>query len=610
VKMKTSKQKILSTFLVVMPFASTFAEDDFRGLWVGQATLTHVNEVSIPLDKDNHAIAPDPNVPTPTADAANLRLILHVDGEGQVRFLKDVAVLRRAGTNGTGSALSDSEDDIVLVSDERLYSEFPAQEASRIASAAFDFGDFKATEAVDSIVDAIAEQVAQTVLTSGINSASSTANLRIAEDVAENAATAVASPLISEADVATAFDSFMVTSLTDGKLQAIAAAGDPATEAADVRLIAAGLTNSFYGDTRAVDAVDAVVEAVLNEPVAEEKLSAARFIASRYADTENLYQRFITGNDFGDMIPAAAQAAATEAISSNSTPQSVSNAVYVLTEVSSVEVLAGTSQVSRYSDTSAEDAVARVLDAIISAASGSTNDLYSDVVKEVEIAGVAARAAVPRFSIPVLTPTADYNTFVQSDEFSGSVSGWDAYPSLPGAAEAAVLATVAEKQADLFATSNSLFNAARIAATDALQIVYSKAAQARRTELPMVGTFGPGNGDTNLTINAGAGSLGPAGLVCEISLPASHPTNPFRHPKHPDHTVGINITRIIRLDFNGELSDALTHSDTGLDSVTGIYREEIFGLHKPLGANRDIGLKVEGTFELNRISLIDTLNSL
>ena len=37
-------------------------------------------------------------------------------------------------------------------------------------------------------------------------------------------------------------------------------------------------------------------------------------------------------------------------------------------------------------------------------------------------------------------------------------------------------------------------------------------------------------------------------------------------------------------------------------------KEEIFGLHKPLGPNQDIGLKVEGAFVLNRITLVDTLN--
>src|SRR6185436_6041940 len=50
----------------------------YRGLWVGQVVLNYANEVSVPLNSNNIPIAPDPKVPTPTRDAANLRLILHV----------------------------------------------------------------------------------------------------------------------------------------------------------------------------------------------------------------------------------------------------------------------------------------------------------------------------------------------------------------------------------------------------------------------------------------------------------------------------------------------------------------------------------------------------
>jgi hypothetical protein len=73
--------------------------------------------------------------------------------------------------------------------------------------------------------------------------------------------------------------------------------------------------------------------------------------------------------------------------------------------------------------------------------------------------------------------------------------------------------------------------------------------------------------------------------------------------------VGFDITRKLRLDFNGAPTNAPTRAGFGVDRITGIYREEIFGLHKPLGPDKDIGLKVEGTFELNRISHIDTLNA-
>jgi len=97
-----------------------------------------------------------------------------------------------------------------------------------------------------------------------------------------------------------------------------------------------------------------------------------------------------------------------------------------------------------------------------------------------------------------------------------------------------------------------------------------------------------------------------------LYLPANHPTNPFRHRRHPDHTTGINITRVIRFDFDATEGGALESAGYGVNVIRGTYREEIFGLHKPLGPNPDtqpIGLKTEGRFELNRISVIDTLNA-
>ena len=80
--------------------------DPYRGLWVGQVTLRYVNEVSVPLDENNVAVAPNPDVPTPTADAANLRLIVHVNGAGQVSLLRDVAILNRKG-GGNARAILD-----------------------------------------------------------------------------------------------------------------------------------------------------------------------------------------------------------------------------------------------------------------------------------------------------------------------------------------------------------------------------------------------------------------------------------------------------------------------------------------------------------------------
>ena len=65
----------------------------------------------------------------------------------------------------------------------------------------------------------------------------------------------------------------------------------------------------------------------------------------------------------------------------------------------------------------------------------------------------------------------------------------------------------------------------------------------------------------------------------------------------------------VRLDFQPASAGIPERAGYGVDRIRGVYREEIFGLHKPLGPQQDIGLRVEGTFELNRVSLIDTLNA-
>ena len=152
-----------------------------------------------------------------------------------------------------------------------------------------------------------------------------------------------------------------------------------------------------------------------------------------------------------------------------------------------------------------------------------------------------------------------------------------------------------------------------MATVKALQSAYNVAARAMRNELPMAGVFGPGSGDPRRSNElAQPSDLGPPGLEARLYLPASHPTNPFRHRRHPDHTTGYNIERVIRLDFDGVQGNSLEAAGYGVDRITGTYREEIFGLHKPLGPDpvaHPVGLRTEGRFELNRVSLIDTLNT-
>jgi hypothetical protein len=106
------------------------------------------------------------------------------------------------------------------------------------------------------------------------------------------------------------------------------------------------------------------------------------------------------------------------------------------------------------------------------------------------------------------------------------------------------------------------------------------------------------------------GALVKGGVVeGEVFLGAYHPSNPFRHRRHPSHRGGYNIERHIRLTVDEpEGGDDFDVTERGLDRLTGVYEEEVFGLHKPLGQNREFGLRTKGGFVLDRISHDATLN--
>ena len=87
------------------------------GLWVGTATLNAVSEAN----------STNPNVPTPTKSDLNLRLILHVDGSGQVRLLKEVIQMWRDGTttnDSRGNAVVDKPGEYVLLTDDTKIGQF------------------------------------------------------------------------------------------------------------------------------------------------------------------------------------------------------------------------------------------------------------------------------------------------------------------------------------------------------------------------------------------------------------------------------------------------------------------------------------------------------
>ena len=576
----------------------------YRGLWVGSVSLRRVNEVAIPLDAQNNPVAPKPQVPTPTFDEANLRLILHVNGAGQVSLLKDVAILnRKAQTNDGNSEVFASETDLALVSDPRIYASFPPQPALRVASAVFDFGDALATEALDALVAQAVVSATNFVMNPGLDLSTSALRIQARQAAAALIAAALA-PIAGNADVAQSYSGF-IDQFTPAKVNAIAA--DPASaEVGNALLLASQLRDqSFYRDGRAADLVNAVVAAV-NGAAPADRQAAAHNAASAYADVQNLYQRFISGKTFGDMILAAAAQAGTSAKVPGTTAALVEAALRGIPETAAAISESLNAKVPMYTDTRSGTAIDRVLAAMAQAAFANAALSASDIRQASETAGRAALAdLVARYPLPVQTPTVDYNAFVKSAEFDAAVQK---------AAEAAAQGAVDERGTNPLYSGLSVASKAKIAALKALRTEYATAARAQRTELPLAGTFGPGSGDPRMVAElAQPSDLGPAGLAGRIYLPASHPTNPFRHRRHSDHKAGFDIERSLRLDFDGSAGDPLQAAGYGVDQVTGTYREEIFGLHKPLGpdpANSPIGLKTEGRFQLNRISFIDTLNTL
>lgn len=588
------RRVVLIVALLMIYCTALAGSDPYRGLWVGQVNLNYVNEVSIPLDENNVPIAPDPNVPTPTSDQAQIRLILHVNGAGQVNLLKDVAVMRRTDAGET-NLLFNSEADYSLVTDDRLYSDFPVQQARRIASAVFDFGDIKATEAMDAIVLKVSGAVAESVMTT------------VNEAAVQSAAEAAAAEIVPNADVAETFDAFLKTKLPKSDVTELAKNNGVGIDLLRTNAEAI-VAQSFYNDTRATDVLNALEDSIVAGALESENIAAAQNAVARYADVENLYERYVSGKIFGDMIREVALAVATEASVTGVTRVAIDVQARAVPAYTQAADDAMNAKVTVYEDTASRDALDSVVSNIVNEAyAASTGGVFvaEALAAHLEATGIVVLTTLQQVLVSVNVPSTDYTEFVRSDEFEEAVAI---------AADAAAAAAVAETKVDPFYTESSLEGQARIAATLALKGVYSTAGRARQSELPMDGLFALGAGDPRLvcTIASTDAPLGMPALTGTIKLPANHPTNPFRHRRHPDHTVGFDIERHLRIDFNGVSTNALEKTGLGVDLITGVYREEIFGLHKPLGPEpsiNPIGLKVEGTFELNRISLIDTLNA-
>lgn len=81
-----------------------------------------------------------------------------------------------------------------------------------------------------------------------------------------------------------------------------------------------------------------------------------------------------------------------------------------------------------------------------------------------------------------------------------------------------------------------------------------------------------------------------------LELAPAHPTNPFRHPFHPNLGVGVRVTRALGMRFTQPASAV-----QGVTQLTGEYEETVTGLHRaPLVA--------KGVVVLNRVSGVGVLN--
>jgi len=109
------------------------------GLWVGNATINAVSEA--------HSFTPTNT--TPTKSEMNLRLILHVNADGQTRLLKEVLQMWRNGTytnDNDGNLVVDRPGQYVLLTDDALIGQFEGATlrdgesvGRRISTVGYDF---------------------------------------------------------------------------------------------------------------------------------------------------------------------------------------------------------------------------------------------------------------------------------------------------------------------------------------------------------------------------------------------------------------------------------------------------------------------------------------
>lgn len=311
-------------------------------------------------------------------------------------------------------------------------------------------------------------------------------------------------------------------------------------------------------------------------PLYNQRLDNITAVDSRNVFLDLLFDADTSNPTFKGQLAVLPNRAALE--SATNTPSADAKNTALLINVPNYESSVGQPEIGSRSS----DAVNAILESMVDYVEAQNELPVDENIANAGYATIDNPTLVARFAQPMKSPSDAYQEFVASDTYLNA-------PEI--AAEAAAKAAVSEA-GELLASETSIRDKAKAAALTALRVPYATAARVSMNEQSVDGTF----------------ALGSTDLTTTLTLPASHPTNPFRHRRHPDHTVGLDITRVIDLTIDTE-PETFRQAGYGVFVVRGTYTEEIFGLHKNLGPDSDIGLRVSGSFTLNRVSTVDTLNA-
>lgn len=593
-----------------------------QGLWVGEVSLNAVNEATGAVGDSNTYEFSNPEIPTPTSDTAFLRLILHVNGAGQVSLLKSAAIVER-------ETFADGSTDILLITDPSLYPQYPGI-AKRIASAFYDFGDQQAVTAVQTLIDSSTANAVTRVIaaTGGSQSVIEAAVLADLQGVVNGAnvnsaylnrgtgaSSFITNSFFSEADVDTIANevarlihiaaktpadfAYNVTGDAYNPFPTDPLGGNFAAVVATARALR---NSSFYKDTRGLEAIAGVVVAAANAAAAEvstaplaTKQSSARLAAQEArhnaADVTQAYNRFLASASYKGMktvIPNPAVAAALDARGRGKnqleTIVEVKNALLLETTVGNALTEAVTlKSASLWSDNRAENAANYIINSAADAAATQVFVSTDAPALKQAIEDALATAYMAIKSAPVFAgaPSSQYAGFVTDASYQAAAAT---------AAKTATSEAIFQYGAGVTGSAELTFLTKR-AVNKALAAARNTAAALPQSSIPLRGSLAAG------------GSL--SGV---IHLPALAPTNPFMHRRHPDHTEGFPITRNIALTVDVPEPGDSERAGYGVSRISGSYNEELFGLHKPLGPNKNVGLRTKGTFTLNRLSFADSLN--